>query len=111
MTIQAPFHLERILHLYCVARHHVAMAALAFYLCRRMLAVAEEYKVRQIIYPLRRNLPVRSHIDVANFALSQSGKARAIAGLAIVVTRHAFQFQRGVPFVAERPVYATLTER
>lgn len=87
------------------------MAALAFYLRQRMLAMAEEYKVRQIVYPLRRDLPVRSHIDVANFALSHSGKARALAGSAIAVTRHALQFQRGVPFVAERPVYTTLTKR
>lgn len=99
------------LHLDCVAPHHVAMAALAFYLRRRMLAMAEEYKVRQIVNPLRRNLPVRSYIDVTNFALSHSGKARAIAGLTIAMTRHALQFQRGVPFVAERPVYTTLTKR
>jgi len=45
-----------------------------------VLAVIEEYKVRQLVHTLRWNLPL-SHIDVAHFTLRDRREAGAIASL------------------------------
>ncbi len=55
-----------------------------------VLAVIEEYKVRQLVYPLRWNLAL-SHIDVAHLTLRDRREAGAIASLGIAVTGYTLQ--------------------
>lgn len=90
VAIDAPFHLGWILQRYCILLHHVAMAALTVDLGGCVFAMVKEYEFRQLVNALRRDLPL-GHIDMAHFALHQSGKARAIASFGFTMARNALQ--------------------
>jgi len=92
VAVQAPGHFERLLQLDGIACRYITVATPTFYFSNRMFAVAEEYELRQLIYPLGGDLPVRSHIDVADFALGYGGKARAVRALCVAMAGRALQF-------------------
>ena len=70
-----------------------------------MGAVAEKYKVRQLMDHLHRDRPL-GQIDMTSLALFQRREARPVRLRGILMTRVAAQLQRRVFLVIKRPVLA-----
>ena len=103
MTVDAPFHFQRLLNTYDLLLGDITVTTPTLNLRCRMCAMAEEDKARQLMDELPRDLPL-SHVRVAALALRQSGKTRSIRPLDIRVAERALQRQRRVLLVIERPV-------
>ncbi|MDQ6699600.1 MAG: hypothetical protein M3Z36_05385 [Acidobacteriota bacterium] len=90
MTVYAPFHPYGLLELHGLLLHQVAVAALAFDLGSRVLAMAEEYKVGHFVDALGGNLPL-GHIDVAHFALRDRREASEVPARGLLMAGDTLQ--------------------
>jgi hypothetical protein len=105
VTIDAPFHFDRLLKLHDVLLHHIAVAAFALHLGGCVRAVAEEYKIGRFVNPARGNFPVR-HVDVTDAALLHRRKSSQVASGGFAVAAYARELQGRMFLVIERLRFA-----
>ena len=85
VAIDAPLHFQRLLHRDDLLRGDIAVTSGTIDLRRRMRAVTEEHKIRQLVDELLRDLSV-GQIRVTGLALRQGRKAGPIGAPGVLMT-------------------------
>ena len=103
MTVDAPFHFQRLLNTYDLLLGDITVTTPTLNFRCRMCAMAEEDKAGQLMDQLERDLAL-VEVHVTGLTLRQNREARPIRPLRIHVAEGAFLLQRRVLLVIERPV-------
>jgi hypothetical protein len=101
MTVDAPFHADRLRGLYDRLLRHIAVTGAALHTGRRMFPVAEKDEIGNLVDTARWDFALR-HADMANPALPYRGEGGQVFCARAAMARDALQLEWRVLPVIER---------